>query len=235
VQVERNWIGDIQSSVKSAQGILVGDSTSGNPSLQTEITDNTMSDIKSVSRGAYGLIVNNGSSSASTATGYTELSATDNTVKNLSGSWAHGFGLEGETPNAVVENNTFQNLTDANPTPTNDVAAVFFEDNPFFFTSEVNRNNVAVGATSYGVAVAQALITQYPSLNVDAECNWWGNKNGAGLVGTGSGSLVSANVDYKPALKSSRLNSDCGNRDNHDGDRHVGDWGDWGYKKWGDD
>jgi len=235
VQVESNWIGDIQSNAKSAQGILIGDSSSGNPSLETEVTGNTISDITSVARGAYGLIANNGSSSVGTATGYTELSATDNTVENLSGSWAHGFGLEGETPNAVVENNTFQNLIDTAPTPTNDVAAVFFEDNPFFFTSEVNRNNVAVGATSYGVAVHPTLAAQYPSLNVDAECNWWGNKSGAGAISTGTGSLVSSNVDYKPALKSARLNSDCGNKDHHDGDRHVGDWGDWGYKKWGND
>jgi hypothetical protein len=235
VQIDNNSISNIQSNVRSAQGILVGDSSSGNPSLETELTDNTISDITSVARGAYGILVNNGASAVATATGYTELSATDNTVKNLSGSWAHGFGLEGETPNAVVENNTFQNLTDTNPTPVNDSVAVFFEANPFFFTSEVTRNNLGIGATNYGIALHPNLAAQYPSLSVDGECNWWGNKSGAGAVGTGAGSLVGTNVDYKPALKSSKLNSDCGNKNDHDGDRHVGDWGDWGYKKWGND
>jgi hypothetical protein len=134
----------------------------------------------------------------------------------------HAIGLEGDTPNVVVKYNIISNLNTASA----DKIAVFFEDNQFFFTGEVNQNSLDVTSAAYGIAVAGGLVTQYPTLSVDGECNWWGNKNGPGPVGPGSGSKVGPNVDYKPWLKSANLNKDCGDNDHHDNDNHHGDWKD---------
>jgi len=232
VKVLGNKISDIQSQTGSAQGILVGDSTSADPSLDTRIDSNFISNITSEQRGAYGIQANNGASTAPTATGYTELSMSGNTIKTLRGNWVHAIGLEGETPNAEVLYNTINDITDTNPVPTSDTAGVFFESNPFFFTSEVNQNNLAVTPSNHGIVVHPTLASLYPSLSVDGECNWWGSRQGPGAVASGNGSMVSSNVDYRPWLKSDSLGRDCGGRDHHDNDRHYGDWAkkhDW-YK-----
>lgn len=234
VKVSGNKLSDIQSQSGSAQGILVGDSTSADPSLNTQINNNVISDITSITRGGYGIQLNNGASTVATATGYTEASINGNTIKNLSGNWAHGIGLEGETPNALIEENTIQNLTDTTPAPVSDVIGVFFEDNPFFFTAQVNQNSLDVVPGNYGIAIHPDLTTQYPSLSVDGECNWWGSRRGPGTVGTGNGSMVSSGVDFKPWLHSSDLGRKCGDKNNHDGDHHHGDWGwNWhGHDDW---
>jgi len=213
VKVTGNRITNIQS-VPTAQGILIGDSTSTNPSLDIIVDSNTVSNVKST-RGAYGIQANNGAK----ATGYTELKARGNTIKDLTGGWVHAIGLEGKTPNAVVRYNVISGLNAAGA----DKVAVWFEDNPFFFTVAVNRNSLNVGSTAAGVAVAGPLVTQYPSLTVDAECNWWGASNGAGAVASGSGSLIGPGVDSSPWLKSANLDSKCGDKDkNHKDDNHHG-------------
>ena len=249
VTVKSNKISNIQSANPAgapgtAQGILVGDSSSGDPSLNTNVQSNNISDIQSSTRGAYGIQVNNGASTVPTATGYSEVKIRGNKISDVSGAWARGVGLEGETPNAVVRYNKISNLNsppfdvpgdipDAGPVPTE--AAVFFEDNPFFFTSNVNRNSLAVGTDAFGIVIAKALTDVYVSLSVDGECNWWGASNGPGAVASGSGSLVGPNVDYKPWLKSDNLKKWCGDKKFNDGDHHHGawDWGDWDH--WDDD
>jgi hypothetical protein len=229
VQLRGNEVNNVQSNGGSAQGVLIGDSTSSNPSLNTLIDGNVISNVASVLKGAYGVQANNGASSSPTATGYTELKVRGNNIKNLSGNWAHGVGLEGETPNAVVRFNTISNLTDTSSSPINDAVGVVFEDNPFFFTAKVNRNNLAVGSNAYGIAVNPALTNQYSSLSVDGECNWWGASNGPGSVGSGSGSMVSAGVDFQPWLKSANLNGRCGDQKNNDHDQHDGDCDEHGW------
>jgi hypothetical protein len=222
VTVSENKISDVQSQTGSAQGILVGDSTSADPSLEADLSDNTITNIASVTRGGYGIQVNNGASTAPAATGYTEVEVVGNTIRNLSGNWVHAIGLEGETPNAVVKWNTVSSLTDTNPTPVADAVAVFFESNPFFFTGAVNNNSLDVTDAGYGIAVHPTLTAQYPSLKVDGECNWWGASNGPGAVASGSGSLVSDGVDYKPWRKSSNIGRNCDDNGNHHG--HQGGW-----------
>lgn len=232
VKVNDNRISHVQSG-PSAQGVLVGDSTSNNPSLGVVLDDNTITDITSTAKGAYGIQLNNGSKP--TASGYTTAKVTDNTIKNLNGvGWVHAIGLEGDTPNIVVRGNTISNLV----SPSANKVAVWFEDNVFFFTGEVNQNSLDVGSTAAGIAVNPALTTLYPTLSVDGTCNWWGNKNGPGLVASGSGSLVTTGVDYKPWSKSARLNKGNCDGDHHDfNDSHSGhgrddkdrwnDWNDW--------
>jgi hypothetical protein len=81
VQVVGNKISDVQSQTGSAQGMLVGDSTSANPSLNIRLDDNKISDITSMTRGAYGIQVNNGASTSPAAIGYTEANIRGITLK----------------------------------------------------------------------------------------------------------------------------------------------------------
>jgi hypothetical protein len=233
VSVTGNRITNIESnnpggSPGTAQGILVGDSTSNDPSLNTKIDGNRISDITSATRGAYGVQLNNG---AGAGTGYTEAVVRGNRISNLSGNWVHAIGLEGETPNVEVGYNVISDLTDVNPVPLADVVGVFFESNPFFFTAQVNRNNLDVGDNA-GIAVHPALTAVYTSLSVDGECNFWGESNGPGAVATGDGSLVSAGVDYRPWLKSDNLNRGCDHKD-HDRWNDHDHW-DWKDHDWDD-
>ena len=229
VTVAGNAISDVQSLSKSAQGILVGDSTSANPSVDVKLDNNRISDITSGSRGAYGIQLNNGSNSDPSSTGYTEAKIRGNKIQNLNGNWVHAIGLEGETPNVVVDNNTISNLTASTP----NVVGVFFEDNQFFFTGEVNQNSLAVGADNYGIAVEPTLASHYASLSVDGTCNWWGAFNGPGTVGTGLGAKVSAGVDFQPWLHGSNINRDCNDGFDHDGHHHSHhDWGNRDDSDW---
>lgn len=225
VEVTDNMISDVQSQGGSVHAVFVGDSSSTDPSENTRIDGNVILDLTSATRGAYGVLVNNGASTAAAATGYTEIKINENKIKNLNGNWVHAIGLEGETPNAVVNSNTISDLTDSNPAPSTPAVAVFFEDNPFFFTAAVNENSFKIGDDESGISLATALSAQYPSLEVDGECNWWGEGNGPSAVATGDGAMVGANVDFKPWLKSANVGKGCDDKNHHNGNSHHGGWG----------
>ena len=220
VKVEKNRISNIKS-IPSAQGILIGDSTSANPSLDIRLTSNTITGVTSTSAGAYGVEINNGANPSPSSTGYTTVKIRDNTISHLAGAWDTAIGLEGETPNAVVSHNTISLLDGLTPAK----VAIHFEDNPFFFTANVNRNSLDVGSSAAGIFVDKKLTDRYPSLEVDGTCNWWGAANGPvgvfGAVATGSGSGVNLGVDFNPWLKSSNLNGKCNQKDHeHDDDNN---------------
>ncbi|HEY5837734.1 MAG TPA: hypothetical protein VIT19_01785 [Pyrinomonadaceae bacterium] len=204
VSILENAIRNI-SSDRSAKGIHVGDSLASNPSLNTLVEGNTIEDISSGTRGAYGVQVNNGASTVPAATGYTEITVRDNVIDDLTGGgWAHAIGLEGDTPVAVVEGNCISDVTDLSPTPVNDAIAVWFEANPSFSAGEVHQNNFT--GVDVGIAV-------HPSLTgpaVDGENNWWGSATGPGPVGPGVGAKVSPNVDYDPWLLFPAAGGACG-------------------------
>ena len=215
VTVLKSRINNIQSD-RSAKAILIGDSTSSNPSLNILIKGNTISNVKSTLKGAYGVQVNNGSSAAPSATGYTTLRVKNNTFSSFVGGWAHAIGLEGDTPVAVIEGNVISGVVDLTPTPFNDAIAVWFEDNPSFASAQVHRNAFNIGSAAYGIAVHPAL-TGGP---VSGTCNWWGAKDGPGVVGPGSGALVTPKVTFSPWLKSANLKGKCDDDDNHNDDNH---------------
>ena len=193
VQVVGNRINNVAGILSSNGGIYIGDSTSANPSLNILLEGNSISNITSVNRGAYAIHVNNGASTAPSATGYTEVEIRNNTINNLTGGgWAHAIGLEGDTPGVIVEDNSVSNVV----SPGLDRIAVWFEDNPSFATGEVHDNNFNDGIVIYGIAV-------HPALSggpVDGVCNWWGSASGPGPIGPGSGAKVTAKVSYAPWL-----------------------------------
>lgn len=221
VKIEKNRISNIQSG-PSAQGILVGDSTSTDPAENVRIINNEIKNISST-KGAYGIIVNNGATSASSPnTSYATVSILGNAIHDLTGGWDTAIGLEGSTPRAIVKNNTISNLLGVTPAK----VAVHFEDNPFFFLANVSRNSLDVGSAAAGIYVDPALTSTYVGLKATGTCNWWGKADGPqGIppaVASGTGSLVSLGVDFNPWLKSSDLSGKCGNDDHHDdNDHHV--------------
>src|SRR5690606_337763 len=91
-----------------------------------------------------------------------------NAITDLEGLWAHGIGLEGDTPNAVVEHNDISNLID-HKMPS-DAIGIQVEDNPAASTMAIHYNsftNLAVGIQN---------IT--PGTVVNAENNFWGSNTG---------------------------------------------------------
>jgi hypothetical protein len=222
VKVVANWIRNVISA-PTAQGILIGDSTASNPSLNILLTGNLIEDVTS-GRGAYGIQVNNGARPAP-ANGYTTVAILCNTIRDLSGAgWEHAIGLEGDTPGAIVAGNTISNLVAI----TANRAAVFVEDNPSFATVHVNFNNFNVTNTAAGIFVVPVPATSTASL--DGTRNWWDSPLGPTHITNpgGNGAVVSNNVNFRPWLRSPA--QVCGNgigdhddRDKDDDDDHGHD------------
>src|SRR5439155_7366568 len=129
---------------------------SSNSALNIVIDGNSIKNISSAVRGAYGIQVNNGAPNGSHPTNIasTTLTIRNNTIDTLTGGgWAHAIGLEGDTPGVVVENNSVSNVA----APGLDRIAVWFEDNPSFASGEVHNNNFNDGIVIYGIAVQPTL------------------------------------------------------------------------------
>jgi hypothetical protein len=203
VKVVQNKIGNLVS-VPSAQGILIGDSTATDPSRDILISRNLIEDVNST-RGAYGILVNNGASDV-TGKGFATFAIRDNVIHRLNGSWVHAIGLETRTPNGEVVGNSVSELTGISQ----DVAAVFVEANKFFPTLEVHRNNFNLNGDEFGIALHQDLIRSdgYRG-KIDGTCNWWNASNGPGPVGPGSGARVTTNVDFDPWLDAPAPGGTC--------------------------
>jgi hypothetical protein len=192
VNIENNEMKNVHSN-RSAKGVLIGDNLGTNPSQNVQVKGNSIHDILSDTRGAYGVSVAN-------VPNVSGLKVTNNTIKNLtSGGWVHAIGLEGDTPGVTVADNDISNLTDTTPTVPSDSIAVFFEANPSFATAEVHGNNFNLSAASYGIAVHPAIAG---SGSVDGTCNWWGSPSGptSGTNPAGTGAQVSPRVSYQPWL-----------------------------------
>jgi hypothetical protein len=191
VRIVNNDISKI-ASVPSAKGIYIGDTTATNASSNTLISGNTISEINSVSRGAYAIQVNN-------AAGQPGLTILNNTIRDLTGTgWVHAIGLEGDTPNVVVRLNSITNMVSGNP---NNSLAVWFESpntNTSLTSGHVNLNNFNVtNLVDYGIAVDPTILG---TGSVDGTCNWWNAPNGPGPVGPGTGAKVTPRVVYSPWL-----------------------------------
>ncbi len=204
VSINDNKIDDITSGLRtgknstSASGISIGWSNGSEDITNLSISDNVISNInanttawtpksgggwESANRGygAYGILLNH--TTPNNGGGKTiGAHIVDNKISDLTGYWAHGIGLEGDTPGAVVTGNTISGLIGhKNGT---DAVAVHLEDNPSAGTVRINDNkfsNVSIGVNSVGASVGE----------VDATNNWWGDASGpfnalANPHGTGS-------------------------------------------------
>jgi hypothetical protein len=118
---------------KSANGIWVGDSAGNFDIANLVIQGNVISNIvaspntfEAGGRGAYGIIINH----AISGTGRTLApSIKDNLITDLEGVWAHAVGLEGNTPDAVVQGNTIARIIDHKSPAEPDAVGIMVEDN----------------------------------------------------------------------------------------------------------
>jgi hypothetical protein len=189
VKILSNDLRNIHSN-RSAKGVTIGDAGSTNPSVNILIDGNSIENVTSDARGAYGVSINNGNGTTSNS----GLVIQNNTISVLTGGlWVHAIGLEANTPGALVTGNSVNPL--ASPTP--DLVAVWFEANPSASTAKVNENNFDVTIAAYGIAVNS---TGTGAGSVDGTCNWWGDPNGPGPIGPGAGAKVSPRVVYTPWL-----------------------------------
>ncbi len=160
---------EYSANFDSASGIFIGDSNGlGTTISGLVIQGNSISDVKASTapwkegHGAYGILINHGTSAPSGSTPGAQI--VSNTITDLEGLWAHGIGLEGNTPNAVVTLNQISHLVD-HKSPT-DAAAVNVEDNASAGTISLHFNDFS--NVNVGVQNNQAGST------VDASRNWWG-------------------------------------------------------------
>lgn len=188
VRITRNTFSNLRALNKSLSAIGVLDSAATNSSEGLLIEGNTLSDIVSVgaTKGAYGVIINN-------KVGAPAAQILNNTFNGLSGGWTHAIGLEGPTPNALIQGNSFSGLTAAGA----DNIAVHFEDNPVAATVVVTGNQFN-GGGYYGVAVNPDDMAGGANglcYSVNAENNWWNSAEGP----TGAGAVPAGpQVDYSP-------------------------------------
>lgn len=142
--IHNNTISNVaDSNPESSKGVFIGDSDEAIRG-EIEITDNDISgvsvnqsDFDSGGAGAYGILVNANLSDKLTVTG--------NDINDLSGLWAHGVGLEADTPNAEVSSNNIKNLnaTKGDTSDTDafrDEAAIFFGFNGDADTVSISEN-----------------------------------------------------------------------------------------------
>jgi hypothetical protein len=194
ILIQNNSVQDIHQTGghASAIGIYVGDSNGlGTTIDHLVIQGNTVSAVTArtdafpVGHGAYGISINHGTTPSAGSTRNAQV--IDNTIANIEGLWAHGIGLEGDTPNVMVERNTISHLTDyKNPS---DAVAVNVEDNDSASTIDLRFNNFS--AVNIGV---QNNTTQA----VNAKFNWWGCSMGPGYAGCAT---TVGRVVAQPALR----------------------------------
>ncbi|MEX2053045.1 MAG: right-handed parallel beta-helix repeat-containing protein, partial [Candidatus Paceibacterota bacterium] len=151
IKIQNNAVSSVGNTGNNASNgaIGIGDSTGNSNITGVVISGNNISTVSSA-KGAYGILLgharHNSPSNMGSVTGAQVL---NNTISGLTGGWAHGIGLEGDTPSAVVTGNHLSNFT-TTPTPTNS-AAVKVEDNPSGGTVSLSNNRFETGAIRWGV------------------------------------------------------------------------------------
>ena len=118
-----------------------------------------------------------------------------NHVANLTGATAtHAVSLETDLLNPIVIENDFSILT----SPSGDVAAIWFNNDPSVYSADVGGNFFFLTAADYGVKIAGGASSALYPPPMSGGCSWWGSADGPGPVGPGHGCQVSPNVRYSP-------------------------------------
>lgn len=162
VKIENNLFTRIHASNKSVNGIYSGDTLSTNTAEGLIIKDNRFVNITSATKGAYGILLNNGAGNPAAV-------IQGNLFSNVAGGWTHAIGMEGPTPGATIEKNIFNELAygDAH-------AAIFFEANPDYGTTQIISNQF-LSTDYFSVAVHPSMGNVAPII---VARNWWGKTSG---------------------------------------------------------
>src|SRR5205807_3049488 len=106
VQILGNALRNVHSN-RSAKGVTIGDASSTDPSQNILIDGNSIENIMSDMKGAYGVSINNGNGHTSNS----GLVIQNNTISTLTGGgWVHAIGLEANTPDVRVTGNSINPL-----------------------------------------------------------------------------------------------------------------------------
>ena len=200
VNIENNEMKNISSN-RSAKGVLIGDSAAPSPSNNVQVKGNSIHDVTSTTRGAYGVSMGN-------IMGASGLMILKNDITNLNGGgWIHAIGMERDTPSLVVMDNNISALN----TGSLDRTAVWFESNPSFGSALVHNNNFDLTPAAYGIAVHPLLAAAFPNASVNGTCNWWNSPSGPTTPSNpgGTGAQVSSNVSYNPWLIAPAPGGNC--------------------------
>ncbi len=181
---------------RSASAISIGDSTGASDVNGVRIESNNIHGIVAKSstnfagggRGAYGILVNHADQTGANIGSTRDLEILDNEINDLEGLWVHAIGLEGNTPDAVVNGNTISDLREHKLALEGslDGFVVFFEKNPSAGSVAINENSFDLG-TAVGVGMHSSLIGAY---TIDATNNFWGDANPLESVVATDGSTI---------------------------------------------
>ena len=205
IQIVNNVVSNLfGGNFKSAQAIAVGFSGGSFDITGLVIRSNLIAQVTSSTnafgaggRGAYGIILNHTTSSSGKTVG---AQITENEITDLKGLWAHGIGLEGKTPGAVVQSNILARLIDFKSPSDPDAVAVMVEDNAFAASVAITLNSFT--NVWFGVRNVTAF-------SVNAVSNWWGSASGPAAASNpgGLGMAASVNVNFSPWLGDGTDNS----------------------------
>jgi nitrous oxidase accessory protein NosD len=151
-------------------------------------------------KNCWGIVIGVGWNSTGTAT---DLIIRNNAVSGISGGYAAGIALGGNTPGARVSNNTVSDVTSA--THPEATAAVLVETNTGAGTSVITANDLS-GATCG--------ILNKTAFAVTAVSNWFGSATGpasdlnAGGIGAAVVNVGGGSVDASPWLSSGSHDND---------------------------
>ncbi len=168
VTIEGNEFYNITNTVtgspnkRGADVISFGDTSSSNPSTGIVIRNNTFRNITAIQNQANAISFNNKTGVSAIIEGNT---FDVDTIK--SPTWARVIGLEGPTPNTVIQGNTFNVGNPANVS--NSTVGINFETNSGAASVAIEKNSFLGGG--------------YPLINagsysVDASPNWFGQATG---------------------------------------------------------
>jgi hypothetical protein len=187
VNVSNNDIRNLLSS-GSATGIQFGDNDATTGIDISIMQNNSISAVTSSAAGASAVVCLK-ASPMSTAF-YFQI----NHVSNLTGATSvHAVDIEAEVVIPLVLSNDFTGLT----SPSGDVAAIFFNNDPQMFNADCSGNFFYLPSTAYGIKLQGSFNPIIPP-PMSAGCCWWNSADGPGPVGPGHGCLVSPNVRYSP-------------------------------------
>jgi len=170
VSVNHNAISHITSAGtqhRSAQGILVGDTSNHGSSTGLSIQSNRITSVSSVSWGAYGILFNRGN---------TAPIVQGNTVSTIQGGgWAHGISLDAPQAGPTIINNDVSGVVAPNPAGGN-VADIFVDP------GDTSAGTGIVAGNSLTATAAAGLVNASTGA-VPAAGNWWGCAGGPNTTG----------------------------------------------------
>ncbi|MBP9795636.1 MAG: right-handed parallel beta-helix repeat-containing protein, partial [Chitinophagales bacterium] len=184
---ENNTLTGTPAKLNNGSGVAIGAgfSTSTFDITGLVISNNTITDITSCisdfidgGKGAYGILINVGASLAGTGKAVSPQ-IQNNVITDLEGLWAHGVGLEGETPGATVQNNYIDDLTDHKGDI--DALGVMVEENAGSATVLINNNSF----TNMSFGIKNVTV---PTVN--GTCNWFGSATAGGVAAAVSGPVT---------------------------------------------